>query len=603
MMNNTERIHTLLEDRSFPSMVLLDGHWGVGKTYYVKKELLPHLKRNYPAPFKTIYLSLYGVTSLDDFKDRILSLTYTENKKSSWLAKQGSDLIGSSAQALSGTRGVAAALGGVASIVKYHYFNKIDNLVLVLDDLERITCDKIRTQVIGECLNLTENKQHVKIVVVGNQDKIGTHEDVEKAFSDIVHLKRAPSESIEVIKTIYTGTKELSNHELHEISKCLKSLELDNLRVIRRAIDRYKAVCSLFERFDEVNYDYLESKLIDASFRISTAIHREGFSLEEILEGLEDTHRQFKLRSGKVEIDKLNDLEIRHLELETYISPIRFHAPQSLATYIATYQNNFYDIHQELKIPTSPEAIELFLSYGFRDKDEEWFAQNIGVLTKEVFEPNVNRLLFWMRCCGLYFYMLSMGYVEEQEETFRSKVEELLEANDFSLDLDFRDLEHNLHTHIRDDKLNQLFRTYIEKYKTKRSKVKNQSFISDFINDYKSVHAEIDTALMHTPFLHNFTSEDFRNALSYWSPKEVEDFMHDMHSRYDLNNIDDYYSKELDGLICLSSEIQSLIVKSSFGLKRGSLSHLDSMIRGVITRLEASVNLKQDTEAVATSEP
>ncbi|MFA0683453.1 NTPase, partial [Vibrio splendidus] len=181
-MNTTERIHALLEDRSFPSMVLLDGHWGVGKTYYVKNELQPYLKNYYPSPYKTIYLSLYGVTSLEDFKDRVLSLTYTENKKSSWLTKQGSDLIGSSAQAISGARGVGAALGGVASIVKYHYFNRIDNLVLLLDDLERITCEKVRTQVIGECLNLAENKQHIKIVVIGNQDKIGTHADIEKAL-------------------------------------------------------------------------------------------------------------------------------------------------------------------------------------------------------------------------------------------------------------------------------------------------------------------------------------------------------------------------------------------------------------------------------------
>lgn len=587
------RIHSLLEDRSFPSMVLLDGHWGVGKTYYVKHELQPYLVNNYLAPYKVIYLSLYGVTSLDDFKDRVISLTYTENKKSSWIAKQSTDIIGSSTQVFSGTRGVSAALGGVTSIIKYHYFNKLDNLVLLLDDLERITCEKVRIQVIGECLNLTENKQHIKIVVIGNQDKVGAHADIEKAFSDIIYIKRTPTESLDVVKKIYTGVKKLNDHEQSEVAKCLKSLELDNLRIIRRAIDRYKAVCELFERVDGVNYNYLESKLIDASFRISTAIHREGFSLQEILEGIEDRQRVISLSSGKIEEDKLSDIEKRHLKLETYVSPIRYHTPQSLATYITTYQNNFYDIHQELNIPTSTEVIELFLGYNFTDKDEDWFQENIGALKREVFEPNPDELLFWIRCCGLYFYMLTTGYVEEQASSFRLKIGVLLEDNNFSLDLNYRDLEHDLHTYVRDDELNQLFRTYIEKFKIKQAKEKSQSFVCDFIRDYMSVREEIDVKLTHTAFLLNFTSEDFQNALANWSSKEIQAFIYDMQSRYDFNNIENYFSSELCGLKCLSEQIQSLIPTVAYGVKRGALSNLDRVITSVINRLYDRIESKQ----------
>ncbi|HFQ5382897.1 TPA: hypothetical protein ACGVAV_001436 [Vibrio vulnificus] len=595
-MNTNMRIHSLLEDRSFPSMVLLDGHWGVGKTYYVKHDLQPYLVDKYPAPYKVIYISLYGVTSLDDFKDRVISLTYTENKKSSWFVKQSSDLIGSSAQVFSGTRGVSAALGGVTSIIKYHYFNKLDNLVLLLDDLERITCEKVRSQVIGECLNFTENKQHIKIVVIGNQDKVVAHTDIEKAFSDIIHIKRTPAESLDVVKKIYTGVKKLTDHEQFEIAKCLKSLELDNLRIIRRAIDRYKAVCVLFERVDGVNYNYLESKLIEASFRISTAIHREGFSLHEILEGIEDRKRGIKPSNKKIEEDTFTDIERRHLELETYIAPIRYHTPQSLATYIATYQNNFSNIHQELNIPTSTEAIELFLSNNFRDKDEEWFQENIGVLKKEVFEPNPDELLFWIRCCGLYFYMLATGYVEEKASTFRNRVVALLEANDFSLDLNYRDLEHDLHTYICDDELNRLFRVYIEKLKVKHEKAKSQTFVSDFISGYMSVRVEIDAKFAHTAFLQDFTSKDFQNALNNWSSKEIQAFIYDMHSRYDFNNIDDYFSSELCGLKRLSEQIQSLIPTVAYGVKRGALSNLDLVITNVIKRLNDRIESKQVTD-------
>ena len=45
MSNITQLILTLLEDDAFPSMVILDGEWGAGKTYYIKTELIPALKR------------------------------------------------------------------------------------------------------------------------------------------------------------------------------------------------------------------------------------------------------------------------------------------------------------------------------------------------------------------------------------------------------------------------------------------------------------------------------------------------------------------------------------------------------------------------------
>ncbi|PST85391.1 hypothetical protein C9I86_19160 [Photobacterium sp. NCIMB 13483] len=192
--------------------------------------------------------------------------------------------------------------------------------------------------------------------------------------------------------------------------------------------------------------------------------------------------------------------------------------------------------------------------------------------------------------------MLTAGYVEEQANTFRSKVVALLEENNFSLDLNYRDLGHDLHTYVRDDELNQLFRTYIEKFKAERTKAKSRSFVSDFIRDYMSVRGEIDIKLAHTAFLQDFTSKDFQNALMNWSSKEIQAFFYDMQSRYDFNNIDDYFSSELCGLKCLSEQIQSLIPTIDYGVKRGALSNLDCVINSVIKRLYDKIESKQVTD-------
>ncbi len=607
MMNNTERIHALLEDRSFPSMVLLDGHWGVGKTYYVKNELLPYLKRHYTPPFKTIYLSLYGVTSLDDFKDRILSLTYTENKKSSWLAKQGSDLIGSSAQALSGTRGVAAALGGVASIVKYHYFNKIDNLVLVLDDLERITCDNIRTQVIGECLNLTENKQHVKIVVVGNQDKIGAHEDVEKAFSDIVHLNRAPSETIEVIKTIYTGTNALNEHELATISNCIESLELDNLRIIQRAIKRYKSISGLYTKKEGIDYTHIESQLIETSFRVTTAIRRDGFKPEEVISAL-DFAFQLELPDidNNKQQEKLSEADERKSKLEDYIDPIRYHTSKNLVSYIATYENNFNFVEQELGLPTETEEINMFLSYGFMKEDDLWLNQNIDVLLEHIHYPSSRGLLHWTRCCNVYAFLLESGYVEGELNDFYSLFQERLDKHDFGEEKFSEEIEDDIDRYLRDSKLRDIFRTHLKHSKEALNKGETELFNSLFINSYMSARSKVRTQFMRTAFLQRFTEDQFKQILSNWTAEDVLSFSNDMNSRYSFRNLESCFSEELESLIFILKISKQMNSKSKHGIKKGNLKVLYESMQSLVTRLEERItppNTGQDTESVATSEP
>lgn len=587
-MNTTERIHALLEDRSFPSMVLLDGHWGVGKTYYVKNELQPYLKNYYPSPYKTIYLSLYGVTSLEDFKDRVLSLTYTENKKSSWLTKQGSDLIGSSAQAISGTRGVAAALGGVASIVKYHYFNKIDNLVLLLDDLERITCEKVRTQVIGECLNLAENKQHIKIVVIGNQDKIGTHADIEKAFSDIVHIKRTPAESLDVIKKIYTGNRELSEHELATISNCLKSLKLDNLRIILRATERYKSTCGLFKRLTNVDYHFVESQLIEASFRITTAIRRDGFTLEEINNALDYSYQlELELVESKTKEEDLSEDNKRKIQLEEYVDSIRYQTSSNLVNYIATYEENFYSIEQELRLPTQTEAINIFLSYGFMNKEDSWLKENIKLLKEQVCNPTPCHLILWVRCCDIYAFILDSGYIESNTDIlFYTDFEQGLKEHDFTDDITSRDIREDIHTYLRNKRLLAIFEQHVQSSKEDLINQETKSFHDLFNHSYLSASSKVNEAFWRTAFLQRFTKDDLKKILADWSAGDIYEFSKDMNSRYSFSNIESYFSEEMDSLKHLQDISKRMYSESSYGVKKGNLKFLYETMQELHEKLQ-----------------
>ena len=77
-MNNNELnkyiYHYLTKDMT-RSAIMLDGEWGIGKSYYIQKDLIPYLAnelnknetdapQNDRQPFQCVVVSLYGISSL-----------------------------------------------------------------------------------------------------------------------------------------------------------------------------------------------------------------------------------------------------------------------------------------------------------------------------------------------------------------------------------------------------------------------------------------------------------------------------------------------------------------------------------------------------------
>ncbi|WP_049240346.1 P-loop NTPase fold protein [Serratia marcescens] len=82
-------IRILQEPRD--GLILINGEWGVGKTYFLQSEF-----KNYYTDVSHFYMSALGLNSLQDFKDRMLSVTYLDSP--SEINKLG-DLTASAASA------------------------------------------------------------------------------------------------------------------------------------------------------------------------------------------------------------------------------------------------------------------------------------------------------------------------------------------------------------------------------------------------------------------------------------------------------------------------------------------------------------------------
>lgn len=168
--------------------IMINGEWGSGKSYYIKhgfdslvKSILVPTKENEEQGrrwllrkkacyYKPAYISLYGVSSVEDFEVRVF---YGIN---SW-ANNGFIRVGG----LLGTKigeyvGVSSGKKDAKAIT---YISK--NRVLVFDDLERICDDKIPVKEVLGLINSYVEHSHFKVVVVCNEN----HYESDKTLVDV----------------------------------------------------------------------------------------------------------------------------------------------------------------------------------------------------------------------------------------------------------------------------------------------------------------------------------------------------------------------------------------------------------------------------------
>lgn len=147
--------------------VLIDGHWGSGKTFFVKHTLIPYLKEDFPEK-KIVYVSLYGCTTKDDITRQILIESLPLNSLMKSKAFNSASSIGKV------VLGGALSLKGISFpdlAIDISNFLSLDNCILIFDDLER--CNLSANVVLGYINNFVEH-DGLKVVIVANEAEITT---------------------------------------------------------------------------------------------------------------------------------------------------------------------------------------------------------------------------------------------------------------------------------------------------------------------------------------------------------------------------------------------------------------------------------------------
>ena len=81
-------IKTYYSDENSQYAILLNGEWGCGKTFFVKKRILEEID-------DSVYVSLYGISNITDISKKILYSIMSKNMKINKKIKKGGKIFGS----------------------------------------------------------------------------------------------------------------------------------------------------------------------------------------------------------------------------------------------------------------------------------------------------------------------------------------------------------------------------------------------------------------------------------------------------------------------------------------------------------------------------
>ena len=154
--------------------IMINGEWGVGKTYFwnnkIKKKI-ESMQLN-GKRYTTIYMSLYGISNLEDISKKIFIETTQLMDKN--LRKFMDETGQTSIPEYAKTGLDMANFFGVTQNgdkIDYAEFFSTDDKVLCFDDLERANVDVI--DILGYINNFVEH-DHIKTIIICNEKELST---------------------------------------------------------------------------------------------------------------------------------------------------------------------------------------------------------------------------------------------------------------------------------------------------------------------------------------------------------------------------------------------------------------------------------------------
>lgn len=236
--------------RSNHRSVLIDGPWGCGKTYQVKR----YIEETRNTESKIHYISLFGIESIDEINTKLYQLIHPNLFKTKKVAYYGLNIISKAISPMplvGGVSGVVDALGFAINDLPDKDISK--NRIIVFDDLERVDSELSYIALLGYMNSLFLSQTRIMCLCssdnIDDDKKDDFHDFKEKIF-DRMHVIDESDEDI--IRSYFYG------RPIKNLSSMIGEFE-NNLRQAQKTASFFAEII----KYSEGKEYHLDDKITD----------------------------------------------------------------------------------------------------------------------------------------------------------------------------------------------------------------------------------------------------------------------------------------------------------------------------------------------------
>ncbi|OUS68891.1 hypothetical protein B5G52_18350 [Pseudoalteromonas sp. A601] len=603
----TKQIIEQLKDSSHPPIVLLDGAWGIGKTYLIDNELSPLIESD-PQEFGDYhYISVFGIQNVTEFQDQIVSLYISNQKEGSkyldGLTNLSSKLARMCGADVSEAGVIQGVISGTTGFLRQKAIQNMKDVTLVVDDLERLTDEKLIADIMGTCLRFAENNK-IKIIAVANVAALKDKNKIEKSFSDVIKLTRTTEELLTIINQIYNDVLEPAVEKVifQTINQAQTfNIDINNLRVLQRAVNRIIKLMKRVGDIEEIDQRRSAEMLTQHILLLTLYCYSNKLNWEDFVLILSNTkkwrtHQLTVARARKKDqpqVEKLSEEELRQKTLFDQLSSLLNGLPfiDVLAEYCFTNlvpELSDEEFIKRFQLPRPSNPIDIFKAhtfYSFTTEDE--FELGIKQLEELLFTMNNVNWSDWVICCDTYLFMYERGYFENANIPKLTNKLETRVLEDGVIDLD---TVNNSRLNFRDYKSNQIRTASFEQAINKiyqRSESKHEASITEsFLKDWRKTIHKPQYHIENKPFFHSIDHEKLAGAIAQWTAMEIADFVGFIRKRYLIANHLEKDKLELPAIDQLSMQLELKRKDIPGRLQKGVLKELIVELKNAVTTIK-----------------
>lgn len=569
-------IYLLKENRD--GLILIDGKWGTGKTYFIKNTLPRYYDLNV-----FYYISFLGIKSIADFKAKIIDCYYLQDINT---LKSGLDTVSGIASISSGSPASANVLNGmftsIGSSVRENILSKLTG-IFILDDIERLTDSTLANEILAYCHSLYSNAadSNLDFIVVSNtsaESKLEL-EHKEKIISDSLHYNPDPIEvlSTDILKNLL---KHLPFDDRKAFEEMITYNDIVNIRVLIRALNVALPLYLHANNHQELSWRVPSSTILTSILSFFILMFSYNKQIGELIKENNPYIPKSTDDSNSYEAklwSTLNNYKINtsfkhyysgHISLNDVLDDIFFEA-KALSMF-------------EIATSTRPEFPEV--------NEKELYTTILDL----IFKNKPCELHFWLKAVYNYeyltFHRITPKFLTITLQFLNSKLIEFSnsEVIDYFERYGKNQFVSGLTTGFDDGKL--LFtilkcrHNYIVKKETLQSIKNTIEFDGWAAFDVESL-SKLDglgnykvLQVLGAPFL-------TRCILKKWSVTDIKQFNAFLRKNYRISNISQFATNEKNHLIYINQKLDIFYLSNKKGFKFGAIYGLNQTLRHAISCL------------------